>query len=154
MTDAKYEEEIQEKGLTAPRVTPEHLESVIVSEQYHVFTGTTFTACLLTLKNGYTVLGESACASPENFNAELGRKIARDNAKNKIWQLEGYLLKNMLNTSQEDKLASLLVNAVTAFDAPKSTSYGEGMKQVIIGIGKDECATICLHEDGLKYLGL
>ena len=99
MTDNEIEKEIQEKGLTAPRVTAEHLESVIVSEQYHVFQNTTFTACLLTLKNGYTVLGESACASPENFNAELGRKIARDNAKNKIWSLEGYLLRQRLSES-------------------------------------------------------
>lgn len=97
MTDSQIEKEIKEKGLTAPRITPEHLESVIVSEQYHVFAGTTFTACLLTLKNGYTVLGESACASPENFNAELGRKIARENAKNKIWSLEGYLLREKLS---------------------------------------------------------
>lgn len=97
MNDNEIENEIKEKGLTAPRVTPEHLESVIVSEQYHVFQNTTFTACLLTLKNGYTVLGESACASPENFNADLGRKIARDNAKNKIWSLEGYLLREKLS---------------------------------------------------------
>jgi hypothetical protein len=97
MTDNEIENEIQEKGLTAPRVTPERLEEVIVSEQYHVFPNSTFTACLLTLKNGYTVLGESACASPENFNADLGRKIARDNAKNKIWSLEGYLLRQRLH---------------------------------------------------------
>lgn len=97
MNDSTIEKEIQEKGLTAPRVTPERLEEVIISEQFHVFSGSTFTACLLTLANGYTVLGESACASPENFNAELGRKISRDNAKNKIWQLEGYLLKQRLH---------------------------------------------------------
>ena len=96
MNDSQIEKEIQEKGLTAPRVTPELLDEVIVSKQYHVFSGTTFTACLLTLKNGYTVLGESACASPENFDADLGRKIARANAKNKIWMLEGYLLKQKL----------------------------------------------------------
>ena len=95
MTD--LEKEIQEKGLTAPRVTPQRLEEVISSEQYHVFDGSTFTACLLTLKNGYTVLGESACASPENFNADIGRKIARSNAVNKIWSLEGYLLKQQLS---------------------------------------------------------
>jgi len=94
------EEEIVKKGLTAPRVTPDRLEEVIVSECFHVFPNTTFTACLLTLENGYTVLGESACASPENFNAELGRKIARDNAKNKIWQLEGYLLRQSLHDRQ------------------------------------------------------
>lgn len=99
MTDSKIEKEIQEKGLTAPRVTPDQLEKVIVSEQYHVFHNTTFTACLLTLVNGYTVLGESACASPENFNADIGRKIARDNAKNKIWALEGYLLRDKLNNA-------------------------------------------------------
>jgi len=97
MTDSSIEKEIQKKGLTAPRVTPEHLESVIASEQYHVFPDTTFTACLLTLANGYTVIGESACASPENFDSALGRKIARENAKNKIWQLEGYLLKQRLS---------------------------------------------------------
>lgn len=97
MNDNDIENEIQEKGLTAPRVTPEVIESKIKSEQYHVFDGTTFTACLLTLENGFTVLGESACASPENFDAEIGRKIARDNAKNKIWALEGYLLKEKLS---------------------------------------------------------
>lgn len=96
MTDNEVEKEIKDKGLTAARVTHEHLEVVIVSEQYYVFPNTTFTSCLLTLKNGYTVHGESACASPENFNADLGRKIARDNAKDKIWQLEGYLLKDRL----------------------------------------------------------
>jgi hypothetical protein len=98
MTD--YETEIVEKGLTAPRVTPERIEQVIASEQYHVFPNTTFTACLLTLINGYTVMGESACASPENFDAALGRKIARDNAKNKIWALEGYLLRQKLSESK------------------------------------------------------
>jgi len=96
MNDQAIEEEIKNKGLTASRVTPEHIESVIVSEQYHVFEGSTFTSCLLTLENGFTVHGESACASPENFDADLGRKIARDNAKNKIWMLEGYLLRQSL----------------------------------------------------------
>ena len=102
------EEEIQKKGLTAPRVTPERLDEVIVSEQYHVFPNTTFTACLLTLANGYTVLGESACASPENFNADLGRKIARDNAKNKIWSLEGYLLRQSLSENLKLNAAEAL----------------------------------------------
>ncbi len=97
MNDVDIENEILEKGLTAPRVTPNHVENVIVSEQYHVYEGTTFTGCLLTLKNGFTVHGESACASPENFDAEIGRKIAREDAKNKIWMLEGYLLRQSLS---------------------------------------------------------
>lgn len=91
------ENEIQEKGLTAPRITPEIIEGKIKREQYYVFEGSTFTVCLLTLENGFTVIGKSACASPENFDAEIGRKIARDNAKNKIWALEGYLLKENLS---------------------------------------------------------
>jgi len=99
MSDSEIEKEIIAKGLTAPRVTPQRLEDVIASEQYYVFPGTTFTACLLTLTNGYTVSGESACASPENFNEEIGRKIARENAKNKIWALEGYLLRQQLHDS-------------------------------------------------------
>ena len=103
MTDKEIENEIIEKGLTAPRVKESDLEDAICHEQYHVFPGTTFTCCLLTLKNGYTVLGESACASPENFNAELGRKIARSNAKNKIWSLEGYLLRQRLFEKSELK---------------------------------------------------
>ena len=97
MNDSDIEKEIQDKGLTAPRITPEDIENCITKEQYHVFEGSTFTSCLLTLKNGFTVHGESACASPENFDKELGRKIARDNAKNKIWMLEGYLLREKLS---------------------------------------------------------
>ena len=93
----KYEEEIVKKGLTAPRVTPERLQGVIKSEDYHVFPESQLTVCCLTLENGFTVIGESACASPENFNAELGAKIARDNAEKKIWVLEGYLLKQQLH---------------------------------------------------------
>ena len=91
------ENEIQAKGLTAPRVTPEQIDAVIENEQYHVFPGTTLTVCCLRLKNGFNVTGESACASPENFDYELGREIARDNAKQKIWALEGYALRNRLS---------------------------------------------------------
>jgi hypothetical protein len=58
------------------------------------------TFCVLVLRNGFTVTGESACASPENFDAEIGRKIARQNAAQKIWPLEGYLLKQRLNEQQ------------------------------------------------------
>ncbi len=100
MNDQAIEKEIQDKGLTAPRLTPAHIEGVIESERFHVFEGTTFTVCLLTLKNGFTVVGESACASPENFDSDLGKKISRDNAKNKIWMLEGYLLKETLSTQK------------------------------------------------------
>jgi Phage protein (N4 Gp49/phage Sf6 gene 66) family len=96
MKDQDVEKEIQAKGLTAPRITPAQIDGVIIGEDYHVFPGTTLTICCLTLANGYTITGESACASPENFDVELGRKIARDNAKQKIWALEGYALRERL----------------------------------------------------------
>ena len=94
--EKQIESEIQAKGLNAPRLTPDLIDAAIVSEQYHVFPGTTMTVAALTLRNGYIVTGESAAASPENFDKEIGRKIARDNARNKIWALEGYLLREKL----------------------------------------------------------
>jgi hypothetical protein len=90
------EKEIQSKGLNAPRLSPEKIDAAIVGEAYHVFPGTTMTVCALTLRNGFQVVGESAAASPSNFDEAIGRKIARDNARNKIWALEGYLLKDQL----------------------------------------------------------
>ena len=144
-TDTQIETEIQAKGLTAPRVTPEDIEANIASEHYFTaadafrfgwlaedhedietrerrnsiiesmpvrsYSGVCLdvdanaqtpeslkllTFCIIVLRNGFTVTGESACASPENFDAELGRKIARSNAVNKIWPLLGYALKQRL----------------------------------------------------------
>jgi hypothetical protein len=97
MNEKSVEQEINAKGLNAPRLRPDDIDAAIKKEQYHVFEGSCLTVCCLTLRNGFTVTGESACASPENFNAEIGRKIARENARNKIWMLEGYLLKQMLH---------------------------------------------------------
>ena len=96
MSEAAIEQAIVERGLTAPRLTPEMIDAVIGAEDYHVFPGTMLTVCCLVLKNGFSVTGESACASPENFDAEIGRRIARENARNKIWALEGYLLRQRL----------------------------------------------------------
>ena len=115
-TDATIEQEIQAKGLTAPRVTPADIEANIASEHYFTAadgarksphgnhpvqdmnTGALglLTFCVLVLKNGFTVTGESACASPENFDAEIGRKIARQNAVQKIWPLMDYELRTKL----------------------------------------------------------
>ena len=92
----KIESALQAKGLNAPRLNPDMIDATIVSEQYHVFPGTTMTICALTLRNGYIVTGESAAASPDNFDKDIGCKIARENARNKIWALEGYLLRDKL----------------------------------------------------------
>lgn len=123
MTDQAIEQEIQDKGLTAPRITPDAIEANIGAEFF--FTPASFiaamdvrkwnegfdneetidrlallTICVIVLKNGFTVTGESACASPENFDAEIGRKIARQNAVQKIWPLMGYELKQRLADGQ------------------------------------------------------
>lgn len=95
----KIEAEIKAKGLNAPRLNPDMIDAAIVSEMYHVFPGTTLTICALTLRNGFIVTGESAAASPANFDQAIGRKIARENARNKIWQLEGYLLREKLSAA-------------------------------------------------------
>ncbi len=94
--EQEIEQEIQARGLTAPRLTPGSLDAKIKDELYHVFPGTTLTVCCLVLENGFTVTGQSAAASPENFDEEIGRKIARADAREKIWQLEGYLLRERL----------------------------------------------------------
>ena len=115
MNDQTIEQEIQAKGLTAPRVTPEDVEANIAEEYYFTAEQGAFAAatapkgsdvvnpslslltfCVLVLRNGFTVVGHSACASPENFDAELGKKIARSNARDKIWALEGYALRERL----------------------------------------------------------
>lgn len=94
------EAEIQAKGLNAPRLSPEKIDAVITGEDYYVFPGTTLTVCCLKLKNGFTVTGESAAASPENFDVELGKKIARSNARDKIWPLEGYALRERIEANR------------------------------------------------------
>lgn len=96
MNDQTIEQQIRATGLDAPRVTPADIEAEIVGEYFHVPPGTTLTLCVLTLANGFTVTGESACASPENFDAKIGRTIARTNAVSKIWALVGFRLRDAL----------------------------------------------------------
>lgn len=79
----------------ADRVSPEIVEASVVAEDFHVFPGTTYTVCLLTLMNGHHVSGFSACVNPENFDEEIGRDLARENAENKIWQVLGTILRDM-----------------------------------------------------------
>lgn len=116
--DHQTEQAIQAAGANkAPRITPADIKANIVSEHY--FTAAQgddhenalsigdvdgsarqsldlLTFCVLRLRNGFTVTGESACASPENFNAQIGRDIARQNAVAKIWPLMGYELRTKL----------------------------------------------------------
>lgn len=119
MTDQELEQEIQAKGLNAPRITPDDIEAAIASEFY--LTGSDaarvsrdlflmsddirtrldiLTVCVLVLKNGFTVVGKASPVSPDNYNADIGRKVARQDAINQIWPLLGYsLLNDLLRTS-------------------------------------------------------
>lgn len=99
-SEQEIEAELQAKGLNAPRLTPDKINAAILGEAYHIFPGTTLTVCCLTLRNGFTVTGESAAASPANFDAEIGKKIARENARQKIWALEGYALRERLSAQE------------------------------------------------------
>lgn len=82
----------------APKVLLSDIEAAIVAKQYLQPVGTTLTLCVLTLGNGFTATGESACASPENYNQEIGEKLAYDNAVGKVWTLEAYLLRETIAT--------------------------------------------------------
>ena len=90
-----------ENDFPAPRVTSEHIDACIASVEYHRLPNTTVTICSLNLVNGFSVRGESACVSPENFNEELGQSIAFRNARDKIWPLEGYLLAQRLHEAKQ-----------------------------------------------------
>lgn len=94
MTD---QENIAEIG-TKNRLSPLVIKEVIKSEQFHVFEGTTTTVCLLTLKNGAKVIGYNyGSIDPDNQNWEVGKNSAKDMAVDKVWELEGYLLREKLS---------------------------------------------------------
>ncbi|MEN9489561.1 MAG: hypothetical protein RJA63_10 [Pseudomonadota bacterium] len=112
--DHALESSIVAAGATAPRITPADIAANITSEHYftagdgivgeaggpgpHTYNSTLdlLTFCVLVLRNGFTVTGESACASPESFSAEIGRRIARENAVAKVLPLMGYELRSKL----------------------------------------------------------
>lgn len=110
-SEKEIEAEIQAKNLNAPRLTPDNIDQQIISEQYHVFPGTVLTVCVLTLQNGFNVVGHSAPVSPENFNPVLGRKIAREKAREQIWALEGYRLRSQLTDNSSESFLQKLADS-------------------------------------------
>lgn len=96
LSEKDIEQEIQAKGLNAPRLTPDLIDATIKYAEYWRVPNTTSTVCALVLQNNYVVIGKSAAASMTNFDEELGKKIAYDDAREQIWALEGYLLKQKL----------------------------------------------------------
>ena len=96
MSEQEIENEIQAKGLNAPRLSPADIDAAIVGETFTTLPSGKVMVCELTLRNGFTVRGEAATVSKENFNEEIGQRISRDNARSKVWELEGYLLQEKL----------------------------------------------------------
>lgn len=93
--DIPTEAELKEKAV-APRVTAEDIEANIMGETYTVLPNKRTTVCQLTLRNGFTVEGMSACVSVENYNEKIGNQFARERAVQKIWELMGYELATRL----------------------------------------------------------
>jgi hypothetical protein len=106
LDEQEIDEQIKARGLTAARVTPEQVDAAIASEEYQIFSGR-LTICCLTLRNGFLVTGEASCVSAANFDEQLGRRIARRNAREKIWSLEGYLLKQRIYEESPERVLSI-----------------------------------------------
>ena len=84
-----------------PLLEEKLIDLTIVSEQYHVFEDTTVTVCCLNLINGAKVIGYNyGSIDPTQQNWELGKATARAMAVEKVWELEGYLLRQRLFSSK------------------------------------------------------
>lgn len=99
----KFDEPSAPQG-SGPRLSIEGIKAKIVDRTFHVFENTQLTVCVLTLQNGFTVVGQSACASPENYDREIGETVAEADAVREIWKLEGYLLKQAIFEEKVQKL--------------------------------------------------
>ena len=117
------EAEIQAKGLNAPRLRPQDIDAAIVSETFTVLPSGRVTVCELTLRNGFTVRGESAVISLENFSAEIGQKVARDSARNKVWELEGYLMKERIHSGLNEATRAQPIELVNTWNADKNRRF-------------------------------
>jgi len=94
LTEGSIEQEIKNVGADkGPRLTPDNIDAMIGKEHYWRVADTTTIVCCLELTNGFTVIGKAACVDKRNFNEKIGRKIAFDSAREKIWELEGYRLR-------------------------------------------------------------
>lgn len=104
LVDSKLSEILREVRKTvepkvrpaATAVTEQAITESIQESQYYHFPDTTCTVCCLTLRNGYTVIGNSACINPEDFDLDLGRKYAYEDALRKVWDLLAFQLKGYI----------------------------------------------------------
>lgn len=130
-TEQALELEIQEKGLNAPRLNPQHIDATIFDTTYTNLPDGRTVVCQLTLRNGFTVDGKSACVSADNFNQDIGNEVAYKNAREKIWELEGYLLKERLHNIDKEVPENIVIKNgdVCSFsDALATTLKADGIR--------------------------
>ena len=96
----ELDRELQEQGLGYMRVTERMVEDQIELCQFHRFEGTRTIVCCLTMRNGFTVVGVSSCVHPENFRADIGERLAREDAVKRVWEFCGYKLRDMLHETE------------------------------------------------------
>jgi len=101
ITEKDIEQELNDKGLNQPRLRPSDIDKVIVDSTYTILPSGKCMICEITLQNGFTVRGESACVSVLNFDEEVGRKISYNDARNKIWGFEAYLLQEKIAMKEQ-----------------------------------------------------
>jgi hypothetical protein len=82
-----------QEPLIPNRITVADMQAKVKSSTYTRLPDSTTTVCQITLENGYTLVGTSACVDPAKFNQALGEQYAYEKAFNQLWDLEGYLLK-------------------------------------------------------------
>lgn len=109
MSEQAIESENQSKGLNAPRLCPADIDKAIIGETFTVLPSGKVMVCELTLRNGFTVRGEAATVSKETFDEEIGKKVSRENARKKVWELEGYLLQDRLSNKPSDTFFDRLI---------------------------------------------
>lgn len=136
-SDAELEKAVEALPNTAPHLTAEHIQRVIVDEIYTRIEGTLTTICTLKLRNGYTVVGvNNGPVSPENFDQQVACEYAYKGAVNQIWTLEGYLLKEFLAAAKDKselnpvfELAKVAHSVVDAYHAsqglPTAGAWGD-----------------------------
>ena len=138
------EQELQARGLTAPRITPDHIDQLLKKAQVGFWQpeGTTLTICVIQLPNGFCVTGESAAASLENFQEDIGQELAFKKARVKVWELEGYRLKSELHAMEE---ATFVVEPESTVAEQlrgnfESVDYGAAAGDLITGeVGTVDC---------------
>jgi hypothetical protein len=129
--EQKLETKLQALGAVAPRLKPDYIRSLEVSETYTRLPSQKVLVCELVLKNGFTVRGESAVVSVENYREEIGQNVSHERAHSKTWEFEGYLLQQRLHEAVDFEAAKLRIKYVLHSDATLSTAQQAALQNVL-----------------------